>query len=316
MNRRDFLKNTLSVAFLAPVSSLAAKASEVIKGGQDIRMSPEKDRRENKMYVFQPWEEDLAPFQIYGKLWHIGGKNSPSYLFDTGDGLLLLDTGLPKCGYFIFRNIYELGFNPRNIRWILHSHGHYDHIGMTRSIVEMTGARTYIGAPDRDYVNGKFELPRAKFIDYRYDEPFEPDVLINGGELLTFGALKIRCEAAPGHSPGTMAFFFDLEENGVVRRAGMHGGVGINAMRTKFLQRFGLSGKCRQQFINGVERLKDEPVEIFVGNHLGNYDALGKVRRRQENPGGPNPFIDPTEWKRFLTRRAELVRNLMQQDPF
>ena len=46
MNRRDFLKNTLSVAFLAPVSSLAAKASEVIKGGQDIRMSPEKDRRE------------------------------------------------------------------------------------------------------------------------------------------------------------------------------------------------------------------------------------------------------------------------------
>ena len=175
------------------------------------------------MNAFQPWEEDLAPFHLYGKLWHIGGKCSPSYLFDTGDGLLLLDTGLPKGGYFLFRNIYELGLNPRDIRWILHSHGHIDHIGMTRALVGMNGAKNYIGAPDLDYATGEFYRPLAKFIDYRFDEPFEPDVLINGGDVLTFGALKIRCESAPGHTPGAMAFFFVLEENGVVRHAGMHG---------------------------------------------------------------------------------------------
>ena len=267
------------------------------------------------MNIFQPWEEDLAPFQLYGKLWHIGGKGSPSYLFDTGDGLLLLDTSLPKCGYFLIRNIYELGFNPRNIRWILHSHGHFDHIGMTRALVEMTGAKTYIGAPDRDFVNGKLEVPRAKYIDYRVDEPFEPDVLINGGDVLRFGSLEIRCESAPGHTPGTMAFFFDLEEDGVVRRAGMFGGVGINSMQSEFLKNFNLPTGCRQQFLDAVDRLIDEPVEVMVGNHLGNNDALNKVRRRQENPDGPNPFVDPTEWKRFLTARADLVRKLMIEDP-
>ena len=229
--------------------------------------------------------------------------------------MLLLDTGLPKCGYFIFRNIYELGFNPRDIRWILHSHGHYDHIGMTRAIVEMTGARTYIGAPDCDYVNGKLDLPRGKFIDYSFDEPFEPDVLINGGDVLTFGSLAIRCESAPGHTPGTMAFFFELEENGVVRRAGMHGGVGINSMRTPFLRRFGLPANCRQQFLDSVAKLMDEPVEVVVGNHLGNYDALEKVRRREETPDAPNPFVDPSEWKRLLTGKAESVRQLMIDDP-
>ncbi len=267
------------------------------------------------MSAVLPWEEDLPPFHVYGKLWHVGGKHSPSYLFDTGEGLLMLDTGLPKCGYFIFRNIYDLGFDPRDLRWILHSHGHYDHVGMTRAFVEMTGAKTYIGAPDRDFVNGTRELPRSKFGDCTYDEPFEPDVLIQGGDVLTFGALTIRCEAAPGHTPGTMAFFFDLEENGVVRRAGMHGGVGINSMRSAFLRKFGLSADCRQQFLDAVEKLMDEPVEILVGNHLGNYDPLNKVRRREENPDGPNPFVDPTEWKRFLTQRAELVRDLMRQDP-
>ena len=263
----------------------------------------------------QMWLEDLAPFQLYGKLWHVGGKSSPSYLFDTGDGLLLLDTGLPKSGYILFRNIYDIGYKPRDIRWILHSHGHYDHVGMTRALVEMTGAKTYIGAPDLDFVNGTRDLPRAKFIDCSFDETFEPDVLINGGDVLTFGSLEIRCESAPGHTPGTMAFFFDLEENGVVRRAGMHGGVGVNSMRTAFLSKFDLSTDCRQQFLDSVDKLMDEPVEILVGNHLGNYDALDKVRRRKESPDGPNPFVDPSEWKRFLTARAELVRKLMIEDP-
>ena len=267
------------------------------------------------MNALQPWEEDLAPFQLYGKLWHVGGKWSPSYVFDTGDGLLMLDTGFPKGGYFLFRNMYDLGLDPRKIRWILHSHGHYDHIGMTRALVEMTGAKTYIGAPDRDYVNGKLDLTWAKELGSTYDEPFEPDVLINDGDVLEFGNLKIRCAAAPGHTPGTMAYFFDLEENGVVRHAGMHGGVGINTMQTKFLRKYGLSAECRQAFLDAAAKLRDEPVEVLVGNHLGNYDAMGKLRRRAENPDGPNPFVEPGEWQRFLDGRAEQVRKLIVEDP-
>ena len=267
------------------------------------------------MDALHPWEEDLPPFRLYGKLWHIGGKFSPSYLFDTGDGLLLLDTGFPKNGYFMFRNMHDLGFDPRNIRWILHSHGHFDHIGMTRALVEMTGAKTYIGAPDRDYVNGKLDLSWARELGSRYDEPFEPDVLINDGDVLTFGSLKIRCAAAPGHTPGTMAYFFDLEEDGVVRRAGMHGGVGINTMKTKFLREYGLTAECRRQFLDGVERLKDEPVEVMVGNHLNNYDAMGKLQLRREDPKGENPFVRLGEWKRFLLDRAEIVRKLIADDP-
>ena len=267
------------------------------------------------MNALQPWEEDLAPFQLYGKLWHVGGKWSPSYLFDTGSGLLLLDTGFPKGGYFLFRNIYSLGFDPRDVRWILHSHGHYDHIGMTRALVEMTGAKTYIGAPDRDYVNGKLDLTWAKELGASYEEPFEPDVLVNDGDVLEFGSLKIRCAAAPGHTPGTMAYFFDLEEEGVVRHAGMHGGVGINTMQSKFLRKYGLSADCRQQFLDAIDKLKDEPVEVFVGNHLGNYDAMEKLRLRGEHPGAPNPFVKPGEWRSFLEARAEQVRKLMADDP-
>ena len=267
------------------------------------------------MDALHPWVEDMPPFRLYGKLWHIGGKMSPSYLFDTGDGLLLLDTGFPKNGYFMFRNMRDLGYDPRDVRWILHSHGHFDHIGMTRALVEMTGAKTYIGAADRDYVNGKLDLTWARELGSRYDEPFEPDVLINDGDILHFGGVTIRCVAAPGHTPGTMAFFFDLEENGVVRRAGMHGGLGSNSMRMKFLRQYGLSTECRRQFPAGLEKLKKEPVEIVVGNHLFNYHVEEKLRFRRENPDGPNPFVDPGEWGRFLEERARKFRAEMAEDP-
>lgn len=267
------------------------------------------------MSASQPWTEDIAPFHLYGKLWHIGGKSGPSYLFDTDDGLLLLDTGYPKTGYLMFRNMYELGFNPRDIRWILHSHGHFDHIGMTRALVEMTGAKTYIGAPDRDYVNGTVDLTWAKELGSCFDEPFEPDVLLHDGDILHFGKLTFRCVAAPGHTPGTMAYFFDLEENGVVRHAAMHGGVGFNSMKMSFLREYGLSADCRTQFLEGLQRLKKEHVEVVVGNHLGTFYVEEKLRRRKENPDGPNPFVDPSEWIRFLTHTEMKFRTLLAEDP-
>ena len=183
--------------------------------------------------ALRPWEEYLPPFHVCGKLWHVG------------DGLLLLDTGYPKTAYLLIQNIHELGFDPRKIRWILHSHGHIDHMGATRALVELTGAKTYIGVGDREIVNGTVDLTSARELNTEFVEPFEPDVLIRDGDVLTFGAFTFRCLSTPGHTPGVISYFFELEENGVVYRAGMHGGVGFKAMSDEFLRRYGLSTECR-----------------------------------------------------------------------
>lgn len=264
--------------------------------------------------ALRPWEEYLPPFHVCGKLWHVGGKSSPSYLFDTGDGLLLLDTGYPKTAYLLIQNIHELGFDPRKIRWILHSHGHIDHIGATRALIGLTGAKTYIGAGDREIVNGSVDLSWARELNMEFVEPFEPDVLILDGDVLTFGAFTFRCLSTPGHTPGVISYFFELEENGIVYRAGMHGGVGFNSMTGEFLRRYGLSTECRAQFLAGLDRLKREPVDVFVGNHLGNNSSLEKVARREAAPDGPNPFIDPEEWLRFLNSKEADFRRFLEED--
>ena len=88
-----------------------------------------------------PWTYYMEPFRICEGVYFVGSYTGSAHLIDTGDGLILLDSSYPQYLYQIIANIQKLGFDFRNIKYILHSHGHYDHVGGTRAIVELTGAK-------------------------------------------------------------------------------------------------------------------------------------------------------------------------------
>ena len=151
----------------------------------------------------------------------------------------------------------------------------------------------------------------AKELGHVYHEAFEPDIALFDQDIVRLGSTEIRCLSTPGHTPGTFSFFFNVQENGRVCRAGMHGGVGLNSMSRSFLDAYSLPYDCRDQFFAGLERLKKEVVDIPLGNHVGCNDTLGKAARL--NHGKENPFIAPQEWALFLDqcreRLAELIRS-------
>jgi metallo-beta-lactamase class B len=119
--------------------------------------------------------------------------------------------------------------------------------------------------------------------------------------VVELGDTRIRCLSTPGHTPGTMSFLFDVEEKGRVLRAGMHGGVGMNTLSSDYIQRRGLPLSLQQQFLDGLDRLSQEHVDIFIGNHVGNNDTVGKGEALRRNPA-VNPFIDENAWPLFLER--------------
>ena len=260
----------------------------------------------------KPWEGRVEPFCIFGNLYFAGTIPASCHLIDTGSGLILIDTGYPQSAYLIIQSIWELGFKPSDIRYILHSHGHYDHMGATRALVELTGAKTLLGAPDLDYVTSNNPLNWAVEHGYVFTEVFQPDILLHDGDVVELGNTRIRCLSTPGHTPGTMSFFFDVEEKGKVLRAAMHGGVGINSMNTPYLKKMGLPLELQQQFLSGLERLKTEHVDIFIGNHVGNNDTVGKAVLKKENPE-VNPFIDPGAWQIFLDSCRRTMLNCMAE---
>ena len=255
------------------------------------------------------WNTRIEPGRILGNLYFVGTHPASSHLIDTGDGLILIDTGYPDTLYLVVQSIWELGFRPENIRYILHSHGHFDHCGATAPLQKLTGAKTLIGAGDEDYVNGKLDLTWAKELGYRYEYPFEADIVLHDGDHVRLGNTDILCISTPGHTPGTLSFFFDIEDGGTVYRAGMQGGGGVNSMARDFLLRYGLSFDCRQDFLNGIARLRKEHVDVTLGNHVWNNDTNGKLARVKA--GERTAFVDPAFWQKNLDGLEKALADML-----
>lgn len=263
------------------------------------------------MDLLRPWLDYLQPFKIADNLYFVGSRGASSHIVDTGEGLIMLDSGYPQTLYQVLFNMQKMGLDPKNIKYIVHSHGHYDHLGATKALKELTGAKTFIGAPDKDLANGKVDLTWAKELGAEYFEAFEPDILLQDGDIISLGNTKIECISTPGHTPGTMSFFFNVEYKNKTYLAGTHGGVGSNSMKKEFLDKYNLSYDCRADFLKGLEKVKNKPVEIFIGNHTWNNKTEEKLKNLTPDN---NPFINKDDWKKFIIECKSKILALIESE--
>lgn len=209
-------------------------------------------------------------------------------MIDTGDGLILIDTGYLNSLYLVIDSIYKLGYKPEDIKYIINTHWHDDHTEASAAVADMSGAKNLIGYNDAEKVK--------KF--------FDADILVKDGDTLTLGNTTVRFMETPGHTKGCISLFFDTEENGNVYRVGMFGGAGAN---TLVPARYDYDG-CVEGYFNSLERLRREKVDVFIGNHVWNNDTFKKAQILRET--GENKFIDKDLWCEFLDfckKRAENV---------
>lgn len=238
---------------------------------------------------------DITPFRIWDNVYFIGCRAVSVHLIDTGAGLILIDTGYPFMRSALLQNMKELGFNPADIRILLHSHGHYDHFGNTMFLKSLSGAQTYVSQIDNEIINGHRDLSWAAELGFDRLPPFDCDVLLGDGDEIRLGCTRILCRLTPGHTEGTMSFFFETSDG---LRTAMHGGVGMNSMARRFLDQHDLPRDLPERFRQGLHRLKQERVDIVLGNHPGQNDTEGKLARVLAGEKGA--CVDAGEWARFL----------------
>ena len=241
-------------------------------------------------------KSDIPPFKMYGNIYFIGSTRVSVHLIETEVGLVLIDTGYPDMYEQILGSMNELGFNPKDLCAIFHSHGHIDHFGCTQKLKELSGAKTYISYIDNDIVNGKLDLSWAQELGYQRLPTFNCDVLVIDGDTFSFGNTTIRCRLTPGHTDGVLSFFIKTGTEDKTAIAGMHGGVGFNTLTTEFLNKYQLSFRCRDVFKESIHKMLDEPVDIVLGNHPQQNDTQGKLEKVLMG----DSIVDHTEWKRFL----------------
>ena len=228
--------------------------------------------------ITKAWEGKLEPFKIIGNVYFVGTFQASSHLIDTGEGLVLIDTGYESTLYLVINSIYKLGFRPEDIKYIINTHWHGDHTAATAAMADLSGAKTVIGRYDEE-----------KAMKY-----FTPDITVKDGDTLTLGNTTVTFMETPGHTRGTVSIFFDTVDSGVTYRVGMFGGAGANTM---VRARFDYDG-CREDYRASIHRLKREKVDVFIGNHVWNNNTavFGKILMET----GENKFIDSALWGRFL----------------
>lgn len=258
------------------------------------------------------YEGYIRPGRVFGEIYFVGVRKASTHVIKTEEGLIVIDPGMPDTMEIVFDNMRELGLDPRDTKWILLSHGHYDHAGGVKAFKAISDCKVYIGEGDLAMVRGDEDTALSKDPNYRNLYSFEPDGLLKEEEPLSFGGIHLRCLATPGHSAGTMSLFFEIPFEGKLYLAGMHGGVGLNTLSKEFLEKNHLPLSTRDIFRKGLMRAAEEPVEIFLGNHIGNNDTIGKLERVRA--GEKMAFYAPAEWKAFLKNTAEGLNELERKE--
>jgi glyoxylase-like metal-dependent hydrolase (beta-lactamase superfamily II) len=144
-----------------------------------------------------------------------------AFLIEGGEGLTLIDAGYPRKEAAVFGAIRAVGHSPDQLKHLIFTHGHPDHIGSAAAIVRETGARTYMhpldipvaesGGPFRPLVAAPGLLRRVLCkVLYHPNDPVEPVAInqpLTAGEVLPIAG-GIEVIHAPGHCAGQVALLW------------------------------------------------------------------------------------------------------------
>jgi glyoxylase-like metal-dependent hydrolase (beta-lactamase superfamily II) len=159
-------------------------------------------------------------------------KTDNAYLIDGDDGLTLVDVGRSKAVGLLLNAITDLGHDPADLRRIVLTHAHPDHVQGAPELRERTGARVLIHAADAAWLadgrvpeDGRSGAGARRFDGLKAGQwtPFKPDATLEDGELIG-GADGLRVIHTPGHSPGHIALLHEPTRTVLVGDAVFHTG--------------------------------------------------------------------------------------------
>ena len=114
----------------------------------------------------------------------------------------------------------KVGLDPKNIKYVLISHAHGDHIGGAEMLQTRYGARVVMGGPDWDLV--------AKYPNrYKTMAP-KRDIVATDGMKITLGDTTVTIWLTPGHTPGTLSYTFTVLDRGKPVNVAYSGGTAFN----------------------------------------------------------------------------------------
>jgi metallo-beta-lactamase class B len=249
--------------------------------------------------VADSWTARTEPVHIIDNVYYVGTVDLASYLITTPAGHILIDAGMAQNAEAIGAGIAALGFNVRDVRIMLTTQAHFDHVGAFARVKAMTGARVLVSAGDAPLVEGGGKGDYLFGADY-YFEPTKVDEIVKDGEPVRLGGVELTPHLTPGHTPGDTTWTMKAkDERGVVRNVVFAGSTTVNP-GTKLVGN-GKYPSIAAHYRRSFAVLKSLPCDVFLAAHASAFDGPAKMARARAGVR-PNPFIDPDGYTQAIAR--------------
>jgi metallo-beta-lactamase class B len=248
--------------------------------------------------LFDSWKEPVPPRRLIGNIYYVGASGVSSFLITTPEGHFLIDTGFEDTVPIIQRGVAELGFKLSDIKFILSSHAHSDHVAGHAAMKKLTRAKIVASAADARVLKSGGADDFSPFPPelMRY-QPQKTDRIVRDRETVTLGGVTLTAHLTPGHTKGATTWTMNVTETGKTYLVGFFSSVSL-VESTPLLH-----NRAYPEIVADYERtftrLKSLPCEVWFAPHAGQF-AMPEKFARLDAPDAsekPNPFIDPEGWR-------------------
>jgi len=263
-------EQTALINLCDPPAPPAARGNQPARGGQPPA-PPDRSR----------WTRE--PMKVFDNLYYVGEKEYSSWAVVTSAGIIIIDAIYDySVEEQVAGGLKKLGLDPANIKYVVVSHAHRDHVGGAWFLQERYGARVVMTAADWDLLqrtSGTWPKPRR-------------DMVATDGQQLTLGDTTLTFYATPGHTPGTMSTLIPVKDRGKPHVAALWGGTGFNFTITPERP----AAYWFDAYIKSADHFREAAAkagaDVFLSNHPswdGSNAKMAALAKR--GPADPHPYV-------------------------
>jgi metallo-beta-lactamase class B len=246
------------------------------------------------------------PAKVFDNLYFVGEAEYSAWAITTSEGIIVMDAIFDySVEDEVIGGLTALGLDPKQIKYVVVSHAHGDHVGGARFLQDR-GARVVMSAADWDLMDrAQVNFPKPK-----------RDIVATDGQKLTLGDTTITMHVTPGHTLGTISTLIPVKDGRATHTAAYWGGTAFNWVRgpanyitperpARFW--FDAYATSARRFRGLAERAG---ADVLLSNHT-NYDgSKTKIAAlRSRGAGAPHPYvIGKANVGRFLTVAEDCAR--------
>lgn len=243
------------------------------------------------------WNDPFPPHRIADNLYYVGSKGLSTYLVTTSKGHIIINSSFDRTVPIIRSNVEKLGFKMTDIKIILSSHAHGDHVAGTALMKELTGAEVYMMHGDDTVLSSGGQ---GEYLYKEHWTPVKVSKILKDGDKVTLGEATLTAHLTPGHTRGCTTWTMQAKDHGKLYNVVIVGSP--NANDGYQLVNNSSYPEIASDFARCFRVLKSLQCDIFLGAHGMYYDMVSKAARLN---GETNPFVDPDGYRAYVADREQ-----------